>query len=106
MGGDPAAQAQRRIELGGVSVDLLRIGTFRSDAGTIFGPVPRTSWEPLVRSELDGASRLLQALNLLVVSTPEHRLLLEAGLLPAGESVSDASIDALSAREEIGRAHV
>ena len=106
MGGDPAAQAQRRIELGGVSVDLLRIGTFRSDAGTIFGPVPRTSWEPLVRSELDGASRLLQALNLLVVSTPEHRLLLEAGLLPAGESVSDASIDALSAREGLAAAGV
>ena len=106
MAGSPAPQAQRRIELGGVSVDLLRIGTFRSDAGTIFGPVPRTSWEPLVRSELDGASRLLQALNLLVVSTPEHRLLLEAGLLPAGESVSDASIDALSAREGLAAAGV
>ena len=106
MGGTPAAQAHRRIELGGVSVDLLRIGTFRSDAGTIFGPVPRTSWEPLVRSDLDGASRLLQALNLLVVSTPEHRLLLEAGLLPAGESVSDASIDALSAREGLAAAGV
>jgi glyoxylase-like metal-dependent hydrolase (beta-lactamase superfamily II) len=99
MGVSPAAQAQRRIELGGVSVTLLRIGTFRSDAGTIFGPVPRTSWEPMVRNEIDDASRLLQALNLLVVTTPERRMLLETGLLPAGERSSDASIDALSARE-------
>ena len=104
MGGPPAAQAQRRIELGGVSVDLLRIGTFRSDAGTIFGPVPRTSWEPLVRDEIDEASRLRQALNLFVITTPERRILLEAGLLPAGERVSDASIDALSAREGLSAA--
>ena len=85
-------------------LDLLRIGTFRSDAGTIFGPVPRTSWEPLVRDEIDEASRLLQALNLLVITTPERRILLEAGLLPAGERVSDASIDALSAREGLSAA--
>ncbi|MEY4046274.1 MAG: hypothetical protein RIR19_743 [Chloroflexota bacterium] len=106
MGGAPAAQAQRRIELGGVSVDLLRIGTFRSDAGTIFGPVPRTSWEPLVRNEIDDASRLLQALNLLVVTTPERRMLLETGLLPAGERSSDASTDALSAREGLTAAGI
>jgi glyoxylase-like metal-dependent hydrolase (beta-lactamase superfamily II) len=99
MGGTPAAQAHRRIELGGVSVDLLRIGTFRSDAGTIFGPVPRSTWEPLVRNEIDGGSRLLQALNLLVISTPAKKMLLEAGLLPAGQRTSDEDVDALSARE-------
>jgi len=43
----------RTIDLGSVSVDLLQIGAFRSDAGAIFGPVPRTTWEPLVRDEID-----------------------------------------------------
>lgn len=100
------APTKRRIELGGVSVDLLRIGTFRSDAGAIFGPVPRSTWEPMVRDELDAASQLLQALNLLVVTTPERRLLLEAGLLPAGERRSDASIDSLSARDALLAAEV
>ena len=47
----------------------------------IFGPVPRSTWEPLVRNEIDGGSRLLQALNLLVISTPAKKMLLEAGRL-------------------------
>ena len=66
----------RRIDLGGVTVDLLQIGTFRSDAGAIFGPVPRTTWEPLVHAEIDAASRLLQSLNLLHVQTSSANLLL------------------------------
>ena len=72
-------QPSRRIELGGVTVDLLQIGTFRSDAGAIFGPVPRTTWEPLVSAEIDAASRLLQSLNILHVQTPTANLLLGIG---------------------------
>jgi hypothetical protein len=70
-------QPPRRIDLGGVAVDLLQIGTFRSDAGAIFGPVPRTTWEPLVHAEIDAASRLLQSLNLLPVQTSSANLLLD-----------------------------
>ena len=97
-------QAQRRIDLGGVQVDLLRIGTFRSDAGTIFGPVPRTTWEPLVSGELDGRARLLQALNLLHIRTPGQSLLLEAGMLAAGTVASDEGVDALPAYEGLAAA--
>ena len=34
------------LELGGgVRVALIQAGTFRSDAGTLFGPVPRILWD-------------------------------------------------------------
>jgi glyoxylase-like metal-dependent hydrolase (beta-lactamase superfamily II) len=65
---------------GGVRVGLVQAGTFRSDAGAIFGPVPRVLWGRLVSDELDDDGRLLQALNCLVVETPAGRLLVETGI--------------------------
>ena len=91
----------RRIDLGGVSVDLLQIGTFRSDAGAIFGPVPRTTWEPLVHTEIDAASRLLQSLNILHVQTGSASLLLETGMLAAGSTQEDELVHSVSARDAL-----
>jgi len=91
----------RTIELGSVSVDLLQIGVFRSDAGAIFGPVPRTTWEPLVRDEIDTASQLLQALNTLHVRTPTGAALLETGAIPAGERRESDEIHSVSARDAL-----
>ena len=70
----------------GTSVALIQAGTFRSDAGALFGPVPRVLWGRLVSDEIDGEGRLLQALNCLVVETPAGRVLVETGI---GERVSD-----------------
>ena len=40
------ANVDWRTDLGGgVRVALVQAGTFRSDAGTIFGPVPRSMWQ-------------------------------------------------------------
>jgi glyoxylase-like metal-dependent hydrolase (beta-lactamase superfamily II) len=76
-----------RVELGGgVRAALVQAGIFRSDAGTIFGPVPRLLWDRLVASELDADHRLIQALNCLLVETPGGRLLIETGI---GERVTD-----------------
>lgn len=76
-----------RAELGGgVTVALVQAGTFRSDAGTLLGPVPRILWDRLVRDEIDGEHRLLQALNCLLVETPAGRLLVETGI---GERVDE-----------------
>jgi glyoxylase-like metal-dependent hydrolase (beta-lactamase superfamily II) len=71
---------------GGTRVSLVQAGTFRSDAGALFGPVPRILWDRLVTDEIDGDHRLLQALNCLVVETPGGRVLIETGI---GERVSD-----------------
>jgi glyoxylase-like metal-dependent hydrolase (beta-lactamase superfamily II) len=92
---------RRSVDLGGITVDLLRIGTFRSDAGAIFGPVPQETWAPMVASELDARSRLLQALNILHVSDASGGVLLETGAVPAGTRVSNADTDSRSARDAL-----
>jgi glyoxylase-like metal-dependent hydrolase (beta-lactamase superfamily II) len=71
---------------GGVRVALVQAGRFRSDAGAIFGPVPRLLWEGLVRDEIDAEHRLLQALNCLLVETGAGRVLVETGI---GERAGD-----------------
>ena len=71
---------------GGTRVSLLQAGTFRSDAGALFGPVPRILWDRLVTDEIDEDHRLLQALNCLLVETPAGRVLIETGI---GERVTD-----------------
>ena len=65
---------------GGTRVSLVQAGTFRSDAGALFGPVPRLLWDRLVTDEIDHEHRLLQALNCLVVETPAGRVLVETGI--------------------------
>jgi glyoxylase-like metal-dependent hydrolase (beta-lactamase superfamily II) len=65
---------------GGVSVALIQAGSFRSDAGTVFGPVPRLMWERLVADELIDGHSLTQALNCLLIETPGGRVLVETGI--------------------------
>jgi glyoxylase-like metal-dependent hydrolase (beta-lactamase superfamily II) len=65
---------------GGTTVALVQAGTFRTDAGAIFGPVPRLLWDRLVTDEIDHDHRLLQALNCLLVDTPGGRVLIETGI--------------------------
>jgi glyoxylase-like metal-dependent hydrolase (beta-lactamase superfamily II) len=82
-----SANVDWRTDLGGgVRVALVQAGVFKSDAGTVFGPVPRTMWEKLVADEIDPESRLTQALNCLLVETPAGRVLVETGI---GERMDD-----------------
>jgi glyoxylase-like metal-dependent hydrolase (beta-lactamase superfamily II) len=71
---------------GGTRAALIQAGTFRSDAGALFGPVPRLLWDRLVTDEIDHENRLLQALNCLLVETPAGRVLIETGI---GERLSE-----------------
>lgn len=71
---------------GGVRVALIQAGTFRSDAGALFGPVPWVLWGNLVGDEVDQSRRLLQALNCLLIETPAGRVLVETGI---GERVDE-----------------
>jgi glyoxylase-like metal-dependent hydrolase (beta-lactamase superfamily II) len=75
---------------GGTRVSLIQAGTFRSDAGALFGPVPRILWDRLVTAEIDAEHRLLQALNCLLVETPAGRVLIETGI---GERLPDKTRD-------------
>ena len=70
-----------RRDLGhGVTVALVQAGTFRSDAGALFGPVPRLLWDRWAHDELDAENRLLQALYCLLIETPAGRVLVETGI--------------------------
>ncbi len=71
---------------GGTTVALVQAGSFRSDAGALFGPVPRMPWDRWVTEEIDHQHRLLQALNCVLVETPSGRVLIETGI---GERVGD-----------------
>jgi len=71
---------------GGVSVALIQAGTFTSDAGTVFGPVPKVMWQRLVEAEINPDNTLNQALNCLLVETPAGRVLIETGI---GERMDD-----------------
>jgi glyoxylase-like metal-dependent hydrolase (beta-lactamase superfamily II) len=71
---------------GGTRVALVQAGTFRTDAGAIFGPAPRVLWDRLVAGEIDEHHRLLQALNCLLVETPAGRVLVETGI---GERIDE-----------------
>ncbi|HEY4754222.1 MAG TPA: MBL fold metallo-hydrolase, partial [Candidatus Limnocylindrales bacterium] len=59
---------------------------FRSDAGTLLGPVPWVLWRPWAEAELDENRRLTQALNCLLIETPSGRVLVETGI---GERMDD-----------------
>ena len=72
---------------GGVRIALIQAGTFTSDAGTIFGPVPRIMWDRLVAAEINADHTLTQALNCLLVETPAGRVLVETGI---GEHMDEA----------------
>ncbi len=75
------ASVDWRTDLGGgVRVALVQAGVFSSDAGTVFGPVPRTMWLRLVEDELNPDATLTQALNCLLVETPAGRVLVETGV--------------------------
>lgn len=77
----PTSSALRwSADLGGVTVRLVQAGSFRTDAGALFGPVPRVLWEPLVRDELDDLDRVWVAANCLLVETADRRILVESGI--------------------------
>src|SRR5919109_5692785 len=65
---------------GGYTVALVQAGTFRSDAGALFGPVPYVLLRDWAGDEPDTDRRLLQALNCLLIETPARRVLVETGI--------------------------
>jgi glyoxylase-like metal-dependent hydrolase (beta-lactamase superfamily II) len=76
-----------RTDLGaGTTVALVQAGTFTSDAGTVFGPVPKLMWQKLVEAEINRDHTLTQALNCLLVETPAGRVLVETGI---GERIDE-----------------
>ena len=68
-----------RYHLGGLEFAVLSDGTFKYDAGAVFGIVPRVMWERVV-PPLDEMHRLTLGLNCLLIRSEGHVVLVETGV--------------------------
>jgi len=65
------------LQLGNISLSLLSDGPIKYDGGVLFGDLPKTSWERMVR--VDRRNRLPVEMNCLLIRTPEHTILVDTG---------------------------
>lgn len=68
-----------RYQLGGLEFAVLSDGTYKYDAGAVFGIVPRVMWERVV-PPLDEMYRLTLGLNCLLIRSEGHVVLVETGV--------------------------
>jgi glyoxylase-like metal-dependent hydrolase (beta-lactamase superfamily II) len=65
------------MKLGNLEFWLITDGTFKLDGGTMFGQVPRPLWER--RIPADARSRILMAMNSLLIRTADKWILVDTG---------------------------
>jgi glyoxylase-like metal-dependent hydrolase (beta-lactamase superfamily II) len=66
------------LQMGELSVSLLRDGQIKHDAGVIFGDVPKTSWEQLVR--VDRRNRTSLGLKCILIQSAKQNMLIDTGV--------------------------
>src|SRR6478672_9714305 len=83
------------MTFGEFEVTPLLDGLFRLDGGAMFGSVPKVLWER--RAPADERNRITLGLRPLLVRTPEHTVLIDAGI---GDKMSakEAGIYAIDRR--------
>ena len=65
------------LRLGNLSLTLLSDGFIKYDGGVLFGDLPKTSWEQMVR--VDRRNRLPLEMNCLLIRGPKHTILVDTG---------------------------
>jgi glyoxylase-like metal-dependent hydrolase (beta-lactamase superfamily II) len=68
-----------KYRVGSLELVVLSDGTFRLDAGAVFGVVPRPMWEPMV-DDLDEHHRTSLGLNCLLLESDGKTILIETGV--------------------------
>src|SRR5690349_21108578 len=66
------------MQLGDFTLDWVSAGRFRLDGGAMFGVVPKVMWQK--RIPPDERNRIPMGLNCILVTTPQGRVLLDAGI--------------------------
>ena len=79
------------MELGTTSINVISDGTYLLDGGSVFGQVPKSTWEQHVKP--DRRNRVRLALNCLLIRTPENNILVDTG---AGSKRADKFKDLYS----------
>ena len=75
----PVTEGKGKYRVGSLELLVLSDGTFRLDAGAVFGVVPRPMWEPVV-DDLDDAHRTSLGLNCLLLRSEGKTMLIETGV--------------------------
>ena len=65
------------MQLGSTSVDVVSDGTFLSDGGAVFGQVPKSYWELMIKP--DRKNRVRLALNCLLIQAQGVNILVDTG---------------------------
>jgi glyoxylase-like metal-dependent hydrolase (beta-lactamase superfamily II) len=68
-----------KYRVGSLELVVLSDGSFRPDAGAVFGVVPRPMWEPVV-DDLDESHRTSLGLNCLLLQSEGKTMLIETGV--------------------------
>jgi len=75
----PVTDTRDKYRVGSLELVVLSDGTFRLDAGAVFGVVPRPMWEPVV-DDLDDHHRTSLGLNCLLLQSDGKTVLIETGV--------------------------
>ena len=67
-----------KLPIGDFQIYWLNGGNFRLDGGTMFGAVPKVLWER--KCKADAANTLPFCNDVLLVTTPEHNIIIDTGL--------------------------
>ena len=76
------------MKFGDIDVHVISDGTFKLDAGAIFGVVPKTLWQRKVKA--DRRNRLQMGLNCMLIHSNGHNILVDTGV---GKKESDRDKD-------------
>ena len=88
------------MKFGDIDVHVISDGTFKLDAGAIFGVVPKTLWQRKVKA--DRRNRLQMGLNCMLIHSNGHNILVDTGI-GKKESDRDKDIYGLSAGKILRR---
>ncbi len=65
------------MDIGNISINLLKDGTFMVDGGVVFGQLAKSQWEQFVKP--DRRNRIRLGLNAILVRTPGLNVLIDTG---------------------------
>ena len=65
------------VNLGSTSVNIISDGTYLRDGGNVFGQIPKSQWETLLKT--DRKNRVRLGLNCLLIQSPEANILVDTG---------------------------
>ncbi|MCH7996608.1 MAG: MBL fold metallo-hydrolase [Chloroflexi bacterium] len=66
------------MRLGNLTLNVISDGTFKMDAGALFGVVPKTIWERKVKT--DRRNRVQMGLNCLLIRSNNYNILVDTGV--------------------------